>query len=91
MLVNVWIVSRASQSSDSGRAGRARSISLDDRAAHAGLDKFHLCRAFRTQIGMPRHAYLTQLRVMCAKQLLVAGGVRPSDIAPRVGFYDQAR
>lgn len=74
-----------------GQAGarRTEAISLDDRAAHAGLDKFHLCRAFRTQIGMPPHAYLTQLRVMRAKQILVAG-VRPSDIAPRVGFYDQS-
>jgi AraC-like DNA-binding protein len=70
------------------RAMLAQSISLDDLAAHANLDKFHLCRAFRSQIGMPPHTYLTHLRIMRAKQLL-SEGVRPSDVAPRVGFYDQ--
>jgi transcriptional regulator GlxA family with amidase domain len=71
------------------RARLTESISLDDLAAHAALDKFHLCRAFRVQIGMPPHAYLTRLRIMRAKQLLSAG-VRPSEVAPRVGFYDQS-
>jgi AraC-like DNA-binding protein len=63
---------------------------LDHLADHAGLDKFHLCRAFRTQIGMPPHAYLTHLRIARAKELLQRG-VRASDVAPQVGFYDQAQ
>src|SRR4029453_121214 len=37
------------------------SITLDDLADYADLDKFHLCRAFRLQVGMPPHAYLTHL------------------------------
>lgn len=45
----------------------AEPVTLDDLAAHADLDKYHLCRAFRSQIGMPPHAYLTRLRVMRAK------------------------
>jgi AraC-like DNA-binding protein len=65
-------------------------ISLDDLAAYADFDKFHLCRAFRAQVGMPPHAYLTHLRVARAKELLL-GGVRASDVAPLVGFYDQAQ
>lgn len=65
-------------------------LSLDELAAHARLDKFHLCRAFRAQVGMPPHAYQTQLRVLRAKELL-AGGVKAKDIAARVGFYDQAQ
>jgi AraC-like DNA-binding protein len=68
----------------------AESVTLDELAAHAGLDKFHLCRAFRAQVGLPPHAYLTRLRIMRAKELLVAG-VRPSEIAPRVGLYDQSQ
>lgn len=67
----------------------AESITLDDLATHAGFDKFHLCRAFRAQIGMPPHTYLTHLRVQRARELL-AEGVRASDLAPRVGFYDQS-
>jgi AraC-like DNA-binding protein len=65
-------------------------VTLDALADHAGIDKFHLCRAFRAQVGLPPHAYLTRLRIMRAKQLLAAG-VRPSEIAPRVGLYDQSQ
>jgi AraC-like DNA-binding protein len=68
----------------------AEPITLDDLAAHAALDKFHLCRAFRAQIGMPPHAYLTHLRIHRAQQLL-AQGVRASELAPRVGLYDQSQ
>ena len=65
-------------------------ITLADLADYAELDKFHLCRAFRAQIGMPPHAYLTHLRIARAKQLL-RRGVRASDVAPLVGLYDQAQ
>ena len=68
----------------------AEPITLDELADHAAFDKFHLCRAFRVQIGMPPHAYLTRLRVMRAKQLL-ADGTPPGDVAARVGFYDQSQ
>ena len=72
------------------RARLAEPLTLDDLATHAGLDKFHLCRAFRAQIGMPPHAYLTRLRVLRAKQLLAAGA-RPKEVAPQVGLYDQSQ
>ena len=65
-------------------------VTLDALADHADTDKFHLCRAFRTQVGLPPHAYLTRLRIMRAKELLAAG-VRPSEIAPRVGLCDQSQ
>lgn len=68
----------------------ADAVTLDDIAVAAGMDKFHLCRAFRAQIGMPPHAYLTHLRVAHAKRLLESG-VRASDVAPLVGFYDQSQ
>lgn len=68
----------------------ADALTLDELAEYAGLDKFHLCRAFRAQVGMPPHAYLTQLRVLHARELLAAG-VKPKDIAPRVGLYDQSQ
>lgn len=68
----------------------ADSFTLDDVADYAALDKFHLCRAFRSQVGMPPHAYLTHLRVQRARQLL-RSGLRASELAPRVGFYDQSQ
>jgi AraC-like DNA-binding protein len=72
------------------RERMAHAVTLDELADHAGLDKFHLCRAFRAQVGMPPHAYLTQLRILHAKELLAAGA-RPSDVAPQVGLYDQSQ
>jgi len=65
-------------------------VTLDGLAAYSDKDKFHLCRAFRAQIGMPPHAYLTHLRIARAKELL-RRGVRASDVAPLVGLYDQAQ
>jgi AraC-like DNA-binding protein len=72
------------------RERAAEPITLDDLAAHSGLDKFRLCRAFRTEVGIPPHAYLTELRVLRAKQLLAVGTL-PRDVAPLVGFYDQSQ
>jgi AraC-like DNA-binding protein len=66
------------------------SITLDDLADYADFDKFHLCRAFRAQVGLPPHTYLTHLRIARAKELL-RRGVRASDVAPLVGLYDQAQ
>lgn len=72
------------------RARLSETVTLDDLAEYAALDKFHLCRAFRAQIGMPPHAYLTHLRIQRAKELL-AEGVRASELAPHVGLYDQSQ
>lgn len=66
------------------------SFTLDDLSDYASLDKFHLCRAFRAQVGMPPHTYLTHLRVQRARHLL-RQGVRASELASRVGFYDQSQ
>ena len=68
----------------------AEPITLEDLAGYSALDKFHLCRAFRAQIGMPPHTYLTHLRIQRARQLL-SQGVRASELAPRVGLYDQSQ
>ena len=68
----------------------AEPVTLDELASHAGLDKFRLCRAFRGEVGLPPHAWLTQLRVVRAKELLAAGTAL-RDVAPLVGFYDQSR
>ena len=66
------------------------SITLDHLADYADFDKFRLCRVFRAQVGMPPHMYLTHLRIARAKELLLRG-VRASDVAPLVGFCDQAQ
>jgi AraC-like DNA-binding protein len=65
-------------------------VALDELAAHARLDKFHLCRAFRAQVGLPPHAYVTHRRVSLAQGLL-ARGVPQAEVAARVGLYDQSQ
>jgi AraC-like DNA-binding protein len=68
----------------------ADKVTLDDLAAHAGLDKFHLVRAFRTEVGLPPYEYLTHVRVWKAKELL-RRGARVAEAAQAVGFYDESQ
>lgn len=65
-------------------------ITLEALARQVGWDRFHLCRAFREELGMPPYAYLTHLRVSRARRLL-SQGLRPSEVALQVGFYDQSQ
>ncbi|HKB29229.1 MAG TPA: AraC family transcriptional regulator, partial [Streptosporangiaceae bacterium] len=58
-------------------------------AAAVGASPFSLLRAFRAATGLPPHAYLNQRRVRLARDLL-GRGVRPAEVAARVGFADQA-
>jgi AraC-like DNA-binding protein len=53
------------------------------------MSPFALLRAFRDETGLPPHAYLNQLRVRLARQLL-DGGVAPALVAAEAGFADQA-
>jgi AraC-like DNA-binding protein len=68
----------------------AEKISLDDLAAHAALDKFHLVRAFRAEVGLPPYEYLTHLRVSRARELLRRGMI-VAEVAQAVGFYDESQ
>jgi len=52
--------------------------------------KFHLCRAFRDEIGLPPHAYLVHLRIARALDLLRAR-LPASRVAAEVGIYDQSQ
>ena len=68
----------------------ADKITLDDLAAHAALDKYHLVRAFRAEVGLPPYEYLTHLRVARASALL-RRGVRVAEVAQAVGFCDESQ
>jgi len=68
----------------------AEKITLDDIAERAALDKFHLVRAFRAEVGLPPYEYLTYLRVWRARELLRCGR-RVADAAAEVGFYDESQ
>jgi AraC-like DNA-binding protein len=64
-------------------------IRLEDLAALAGMSAFRTLRVFEQSVGMPPHAYLTQIRVSRARRLL-AQGMPPAQVAALVGFYDQS-
>lgn len=68
----------------------ADKITLDALAEHAGLDKFHLVRAFRAEVGLPPYEYLTHVRISKAKELLQRGAL-VAEAAQAVGFYDESQ
>jgi AraC-like DNA-binding protein len=68
----------------------ADKITLDDLAEHAALDKFHLVRAFRAEVGLPPYEYLTYLRVSRARELLQQGAI-VAQAAQAVGFCDESQ
>ena len=68
----------------------ADKVTLDAVADYARTDKFHLCREFSRELGLPPYAFLTQARVVRAS-ILLRRGVAPSDVASRVGFCDQSQ
>lgn len=64
-------------------------VSLDVLAGKARLSKSHLVRLFRTQVGLPPHAYSLRLRISRACRLL-ASGVPIAAVAQAAGFADQS-
>jgi AraC-like DNA-binding protein len=68
----------------------SENISLRDLAELAPISPFHLLREFKKQYGIAPHAYLTQIRIQKAKQLL-KGHTPIADIAFQIGFCDQAQ
>ncbi len=67
----------------------AENVSLEKLARIANLSPFHFNRVFSEQLGMPPHAFQTQLRVSRAKTLLRQGWAI-SQVASETGFADQS-
>lgn len=64
-------------------------VTLPQLAELAGMTGYHVIRCFNRETGLSPHAYLNQLRLREARQLL-AQGQRPAEVAISVGFYDQS-
>jgi AraC-like DNA-binding protein len=67
----------------------ADEVPLQALAKVARLSPFHLARVFREAIGLPPHAYQTQLRLAHARKLL-GEGLDVGQVAQHVGFFDQS-
>ena len=61
-------------------------ITLADVAREAGFSRFHFCRRFHDEVGVPFHVHLDDLRVRRAKVLLAEPLLRISEVASAVGF-----
>lgn len=67
----------------------AERIQLDELAAHVALSPYHLLRVFHAEVGLPPHAYLQDVRIRRAQQLIEEK--RPlADVALAVGFSHQS-
>lgn len=64
-------------------------IGLSDMAQALGVDRFRLSREFQARFGLPPHAWLIQLRLTHARQML-SGGMPPAEVAAHLGFADQS-
>jgi AraC-like DNA-binding protein len=67
----------------------ANPVSLADLAHLTGLKPLRVLRLFQKQMGLPPHAYLIQVRVQHAKQLLQTG-LAIAQVAADTGFTDQS-
>ena len=80
---------RIATATDYLRSHFSQNITLDDLAALTHLSRYHFLRVFRNTVGLTPHAYLTQIRIEAAKQLLGAG--QPiAQVAAATGFVDQS-
>jgi AraC-like DNA-binding protein len=60
-------------------------VGLSDLARETGTDRFTLTRCFKREFNLAPHAWLIQLRLAKARQLL-ARGDQPVDVAAAVGL-----
>ena len=67
----------------------AANVSLEELSRLSNLSPFHLTRVFSERVGMPPHAYQTQVRVARARDLLLRGWPITS-AAFETGFADQS-
>jgi AraC-like DNA-binding protein len=67
----------------------SQTVKLAELSAVCAMSPFHLIRSFRDIVGMPPHAYLTQVRANRARDFLVHGEAL-SSTAYLCGFSDQS-
>jgi AraC-like DNA-binding protein len=64
-------------------------LSLDDLARVAAMSRYHLSRTFRSTVGMPLRAYVRNLRLERAQQMLARSPATSlTQVALDAGFYD---
>jgi AraC-like DNA-binding protein len=67
----------------------ACNITLDELARVTSFSPYHFSRMFRKAVGLPPHAYLNQVRITRAREML-ARAVPIVEVADATGFVDQS-
>jgi AraC-like DNA-binding protein len=67
----------------------ARTVTIRELAAEAGLSTFHLIRVFRAMFGLPPYKYLEQIRIQHARRL-IRRGLPLTQVVHATGFSDQS-
>lgn len=62
-------------------------ITLSELSKRFYLNKFYISHLFKDKIGITLNEYITQKRIMLAKEYLM-GGIPPSQVYSKVGFWD---
>ena len=68
----------------------ATPITLTELAALNGISLFHFSRQFKRSTGLSPYEYVTRVRIEKARILLLHAEANLTDVALRVGFYDQS-
>jgi AraC family transcriptional regulator len=64
----------------------AEQITLDQLAAEAGISKYHFTRLFRQKLGKTPFRYLSEIRLIAARRMLVTTNLRVNEIALACGY-----
>ena len=65
-------------------------LTLTELAFVAKMSTYHFSRTFKQSMGVTPHQYVLNARIEQAKGLLLQGKLSLSEIASRVGFFDQS-
>ena len=72
------------------RASITQGVSIVELARECRLSPRHFANAFRQSVGQPPHRYLTALRIVEAKRLLLTSDLSLAEIATACGFGSQS-
>jgi AraC family transcriptional regulator len=65
-------------------------VDVRELASQVHMSPFHFARRFKRAVGLPPHAYITELRMVRARNLLSGTELPLVEVATRVGYRTQA-
>ena len=66
-----------------------KNIDIEDLASRCLMSKYHFIRSFKALTGLTPYAYLTNVRITAAKDLLKSTNIKIGSIADSIGIPDQ--